>query len=733
MKTANLLNKFNAMGLWLTALLPLVFVPSLFFPFITAKNILFRIITEVIFISYLLMIAANKKIRPRFSAIFSVLLAFTLLTGLAGLLGVNPARSFFSNFERMEGWVTFIHLLAWFTVAVGTFQERRQWESFFKFNLVVSAIVTGFGLLQVTHLLAAAQDRIGATLGNPIYLSYYMYFNIFICAYFLFSRKKMDMPSMGYSALALLQIFIMVRTATRGVIVGFLFGIVIAALFLVKFGEKKSWQRRLALALLLIVAGTVTVIYSFANSTFIRNNPLVNRFAHVSIKDMGSDTERIIVWKMAWQGIKQRPLLGWGQENFAVVFSKYYDPRLAGHEEWYDRTHNTYLEWWLAAGILGLLAYLGIFAAAFYTIGKADPTSLSLAEKSIWLGLLAGYLVINIFDFDNLISYLAFFSVLGFLHTLRKNEGELPEKPEPKRRPSPLLLRSALTSLILIAGAAAMVALHGPSMRSLYAVSQALSSQPEGFAKNLDYFREALNYKTIDREEILRQLIDSAVQISMSDNAAIGEPIKKAFFEATCAEMGKMTAAGPVSARLEAAYSFFLNRYGRFTEALTHLQKANQLFPNKPTILLERTVALLSLQRYDDALATAREAFDLNPGFQESRKIYALCAICAGKQQLAESLLLPFYHTAAPDDDQFILAYSLTRQWPKVIQIYSNRLAKNPYDLDNRVRLAEVFMRSGDKQKAVEQIELAISYNPSFQEHGLSIIQKISSFEAKGN
>ena len=33
---------------------------------------------------------------------------------------------------------------------------------------------------------------------------------------------------------------------------------------------------------------------------------------------------RIVIWKIAWQGFLERPLLGWGPENYSIVFSKYY-------------------------------------------------------------------------------------------------------------------------------------------------------------------------------------------------------------------------------------------------------------------------------------------------------------------------------------------------------------------------------------------------------------------------
>ena len=77
------------------------------------------------------------------------------------------------------------------------------------------------------------------------------------------------------------------------------------------------------------------------------------------------------------------------------------------------------------------------------------------------------------------------------------------------------------------------------------------------------------------------------------------------------------------------------------------------------------------------------------------------------------------------------MAYSITGQWQQVIKIYATRLEKNPADLNTRVNLAQVFLQNGERMKAVEQIEAAMRYNPSFMEQGLLMIQKIGTGSLK--
>src|SRR3989344_7787760 len=94
----------------LLLLTPLVVTNSLFFPFITGKNFFFRIIVEVIFGFYVALAILNRDFRPKKSPLLLVLTLFFAVVTLAALFGVDPYHSFWSNFERMEGLITHLHL-----------------------------------------------------------------------------------------------------------------------------------------------------------------------------------------------------------------------------------------------------------------------------------------------------------------------------------------------------------------------------------------------------------------------------------------------------------------------------------------------------------------------------------------------------------------------------------------------------------------------------------------------
>jgi O-antigen ligase len=63
---------------------------------------------------------------------------------------------------------------------------------------------------------------------------------------------------------------------------------------------------------------------------------------------------------MVYQGFKEKPVFGWGQENFNYVFNKYYNPAMFDQEQWFDRAHNEFLDWLIAGGLPAFFLYISL-------------------------------------------------------------------------------------------------------------------------------------------------------------------------------------------------------------------------------------------------------------------------------------------------------------------------------------------------------------------------------------
>src|SRR3989344_5974090 len=116
------LRKALLTGVFCIPVIPLIvatdpLLPNLFFPYITGKNFTFRILTELLVGGWLILMLRDATYRPRRSLLLIAITVFTFTVALADAFSVNPLKSFWSNFERMEGFVTIAHLLLYFLVA----------------------------------------------------------------------------------------------------------------------------------------------------------------------------------------------------------------------------------------------------------------------------------------------------------------------------------------------------------------------------------------------------------------------------------------------------------------------------------------------------------------------------------------------------------------------------------------------------------------------------------------
>ena len=317
-KSLNLIKYLLYAGIFAVPFLAFIVSSSMFFPFITGKNFSFRIIVEAMTALWLVLMLFDARYKPRKSWVLAMLAIFVGVVALSSLLGENFYRSFWSNYERMEGLVTYLHLLAYFLVLAGTMKTERIWNRLFHTTLFASAIIAFYGVSQLFGILQTHQgNRLDATLGNASYLAVYMIFHIFL-AMALFYRAR-DYRKWIYLFIIILESFVLYHTATRGAILGTIGGLFISWILIAILSSNKKSK----LAHISLLAGIAVIITGFLflkTTNFVKTSPVLSRFAGISLTE-GTTESRLTIWKMSWRGFKEKPIFGWGQENFNLVFN----------------------------------------------------------------------------------------------------------------------------------------------------------------------------------------------------------------------------------------------------------------------------------------------------------------------------------------------------------------------------------------------------------------------------
>lgn len=249
-------------GIFIIPFIPFVVSNSLFFPFITGKNFVFRILIEILFGSWIILALRNVAYRPSFSWILVSIAAFVGIIAIADFTGENPMKSFWSNFERMEGLVTLIHLFAYFLVAGTVLKTQQLWTWFFNTTVFASMIMAMYGFYQLAGYAEINQGgvRLDGKLGNAIYLAVYMLFHIFITAILLVRWRGGNAVRYMYGAVIVIQTIILYFTATRGTMLGLIGGALLTAILIILFEKDRPRLRKVGIGILI---GVVVVIGGF--------------------------------------------------------------------------------------------------------------------------------------------------------------------------------------------------------------------------------------------------------------------------------------------------------------------------------------------------------------------------------------------------------------------------------------------------------------------------------------
>lgn len=709
----------------------LIVASSLFFPFITGKNFAFRLIVEIGFGAWLALAIVSREYRPRRSFILAALGIFTFIILLADLLGEYPFKSIWSNYERMDGWVTLIHLFAYVVVATSVMRTERLWKWLMWTSLGVSAYLSLYGLLQVAGITALGQGgqagltaRLDGTFGNPIYFAVYMLFHVFLAA-MLWSQAWVERGhgkrvgiSLAYGSIIVADTYMLLATGTRGTMLGLIGGAFLTAILVLIQANKSKTAWRAAVAGLVVLAVLASGFFLVKNQPWVHKIGFLSRMATISASDTTAKS-RFYNWGMAWQGVQEKPLLGWGQENYALVFDKYYDPRMHGQEPWFDRVHNIIFDWLVAGGFLGLISYLSIFAATLWVLWRSS--GFSVAERALLTGLLAGYFVHNFFVFDNVTSYILFGTVLAFIMYRQTDH------PNAK----PVLSGTPVShgSLPYVAGAAVVLVwaiawgVNGKAIAENRTLLTALSNQGN-LQTTYDLFRQAIDYGAFGTQEVREQLAQGASQLAQAN---VPGEIKQQFYTLATQEMTLQAEESPLDARFPLFLGVLYDSFGDYKNGAIALERAQQLSPKKQSIFYERAQNAELQGDTARAIDLYRQAFELNTDIREPRIIYAAVLIRNGRAAEADQILAPIIEKGYAADQRILSSLVTAREYARAAAIWTAYIKVHPEDVQGFYTLAAIYYQGGDKARAIATLQDAVKIHPALSGEVTQLVQQIQS------
>jgi tetratricopeptide (TPR) repeat protein len=515
--------------------LPVLISQFLFFPSAWGKAEVFRIL--MIFLIYAFIFClVFEKIKIEFSKIkkIKIIWLFILLLALAALSTIfskDPYFSFWGDPQRAGGFLNFALLLI-FSILAFFLVKKNQWQKLWDFNFIVASIIA------ILAFIIPHSDRISSTLGGPAILALYMAL-LLPMALFLFISSKKRMY-LFYSALFFLVIFL---TASRGVLLGLL----AAFLYYILSGKNKLWLKFSCILLILLLLAGVFILRP------------------VNIQD------RLSVWTISFKALQEKPLLGFGPENFNIAFNKYYDSSLPGlNSQWFDRAHNIIFDLAVPFGLPFFIVYVLIFVILFFKV----------RSPAVKTGFII-YFVSNLFNFDAFSTYLIIFLFLAYsLSLAHENPAEWTEK---EKNHSPFLQIAMIIIFLLLLPAIWII-----SVKPLY-INEEMNKA--SYEKNMKAFDNILStHSFLDSYIRTNYAVTASLVISSKPSLQEALPL----MEKSITVLEESAQLRPNNAKTWYMLSFFANELLKYEnsdelkqKALGFCQKAKELSPNHSLIVSE--------------------------------------------------------------------------------------------------------------------------------------------------
>ncbi len=399
-------------------LLPVVIWDGLIYPYLVPKTLVFYALTLISVAVFGILLTHGRafyfaRLRDKITWIPGILLFVAYGTSS---IGVDFYRSFWSLFIRGDGLLMLTCVVTSFYLLL-LFVDRTFLNRFVR---TVAWVATAIALYGIGEWIVSSGDRVGGLLGNAAFFAGYLGIALFITL--IGARTYRGSTRTMLQLGAVLQLFAIILSGTRGTLLALLIaGGIYLVTVAVRPRERGVFSRAQKWAIGVLLVGVVSIALlgvfrtHFLNSSF---SPLA-RIANISLQD-ATVANRLFAWEGMLTEVQKRPWTGVGAEHIDMVFNRIYDPTKIT-EEWFDRAHNTFIDYLVQYGVFGLGAYLALIgmylgiARKLYVQGEREVATL--------LALLAvTYSVQNFFVFDTISSFWLFVAGIAVFLAGIKND-----------------------------------------------------------------------------------------------------------------------------------------------------------------------------------------------------------------------------------------------------------------------------------------------------------------------
>ena len=410
------------------------------FPYIVRKSIFARSVIEILAGLWLILIIRDSRYRPKASWVMYALSVYLLISVISAAFGVSFNRSMWSTYERMMGVWDLMHWIIFILIAASVLRTSRAWFWVINWNLFLTLVLCVVSFLESYNLgksalpnflgssvypdliYAGCKPRVCSTLGNPSFFAAILVVNIPLAVGLLFrsfvrtktgpstERDRGDWRLWGarsfWALTAATSLWVLYQNGTRGAFIG----LAAAALFLgvLAIFRVQRGARKPLFAVAAVIFGSLLVLYVWEVSAGVPTTATVEHQGNtagerlsVNLVSDSSVRGRLVAARAGMEGFLERPILGWGADNFIAAFDhnvRTEDFRYG--ENLIDNAHNKIIDELVTKGVLGAISYLALWVCLLWLIVRRQRQPRDEIFAYVVLCSLAAYFVQNLLLFD---------------------------------------------------------------------------------------------------------------------------------------------------------------------------------------------------------------------------------------------------------------------------------------------------------------------------------------------
>jgi len=724
---AKFLDKTIKTGVFLAFLMPLAFTSRTMYPWHFGKTILFQILVEILMILVAFDFGLNKRKLVKWHWLDLLIILFVAAQLLASVFGVDFSKSFWGDQQRAHGVFTWLHFLIFYFLLRQYLAAKKDWLALTIWALSVAAVSCLFAWVgRYTDFLGEAipaNIQLCGLLGNPIFFASYLTIPLFagLALFFSSSNRWRWLALLAFAGVFITMIF----TQVRGAFLGMLAGLAVITLVYLFSGKNKKAKVGILISLFLAISLLSAAYVVNQKSDFLLNNaPVLHRLLNISSQEATAST-RLLAWQVTLKGWRDKPILGWGWENFKDLFSRHYDQRFLKYsfaETTWDKPHNFPLEVLSETGVVGFGAYLAIVILAFYYLASTIKKRAG-ERRALFFIILAGGLTAHIvqsaFAFETSDSLLVWFTLLAFISFSRDGVVEEIKKNQQK------LCSNIFVWLLLI------LALLSPYLvyknYTLFHSSVLMGDARDAAEINSKYqwqkkAIEALNYPAPFSREHAVFVTEDLVGLDGVDNLdaktleAVAPRLKEIFKQSLKKK--------PDSYLLNVWAGKFYSLLGAYVD-FKHFKESNALFEKaikispydqKAPILLARNYLMQG--ETEKGLELLKKLTGANPDYSETHWFLGLALINDGRKAegLTELERGFAFGSAFEGNISFLISlYAEAKDYAKIVPLYKKLIEIKPANAVYYAGLVATYAELGDKENVLFYLNKAVELDPSLE------------------